>query len=163
MPRFIDITGQRFGRLVVLRLHRRGSSGIHSRWSCLCDCGRARIASGRSLRIGRTTSCGCGRIAHGQWGSPTYKSWHMMIQRCSNSKYDKWAYYGGRGISVCERWKNFQNFLTDMGERPIGTSLDRYPNNNGNYELTNCRWATPKQQQNNLRSNRRDAHEPDEK
>jgi hypothetical protein len=74
----------------------------------------------------------------------------MMLQRCSNMKfYD----YAKRGITVCERWKSFQNFLADMGDRPVGKSLDRFPNKNGNYEPNNCRWATPSEQMNNSRQN----------
>lgn len=150
MSFFQDITGQRFGRLIVLSLYRRGSSGVHSRWLCLCDCGQTRVASGSSLKRGRTTSCGCGRITHGSWGSPTYRSWHMMLQRCTNPRNTHYAYYGGRGITVCERWLKFENFLADMGERPLGTSIDRI-DVDGNYEPGNCRWATPKQQMNNRR------------
>ena len=78
--------------------------------------------------------------------SRTYRSWQSMNQRCNNPKASFYNRYGGRGILVCKRWKHFENFLADMGERPVGTTLDRYPNNDGNYELTNCRWATPEQQ-----------------
>jgi hypothetical protein len=76
-----------------------------------------------------------------------------MKQRCDNPKSTGYQYWGGRGISVCERWQSFENFLADMGERPEGKTIDRWPDNNGNYEPGNCRWATPKEQ----RHNRRDA------
>lgn len=91
------------------------------------------------------------RYKHGC--TSTYVVWCKMRQRCENPKNDRYADYGGRGIEVCERWQQFENFRQDMGERPTGTSLDRYPNQNGNYEPGNCRWATRTQQQNNMRSN----------
>jgi hypothetical protein len=84
--------------------------------------------------------------------SGAYSSWKNMIGRCTNPRNTKWDYYGGRGITVCARWReDFENFLTDMGERPIGKTLDRYPNNDGNYEPSNCRWASKQQQRNNVR------------
>lgn len=96
---------------------------------------------------------------HGRTGSPEYIAWDGMIQRCSNPNNRRWKDYGGRGIKVCERWRRFENFFADMGERPEGKSLDRYPDNDGNYEPGNCRWATPKQQQNNTRAVRIIEHE----
>lgn len=97
-----------------------------------------------------------GKFKHGHNGasgkSPTYISWDMMLHRCSNPKYGAYKFYGGRGIRVCKRWRVFHNFLADMGERPVGTSLDRIKTN-GNYERSNCRWATPSQQHRNMRSN----------
>jgi hypothetical protein len=84
--------------------------------------------------------------------SDTYRSWHGMRQRCSDPKQENYKYYGGRGITVCDRWQSFENFLADMGERPEGTSIDRYPDNDGNYEPGNCRWATRSQQQHNKRT-----------
>src|SRR4051794_19790065 len=94
---------------------------------------------------------------HGQTigkGTPTYRSWKTMIQRCTNPNTPRYAYYGGRGITVFAPWRSFQKFYADMGPRPDGTTLDRWPDNNGNYEPWNCRWATPKQQQANRRTSR---------
>jgi len=87
--------------------------------------------------------------------SPTYRSWIMMVTRCTNRRVDNYKYYGGRGISVCDHWRTFSNFLTDMGERPsLAYSLDRWPNKDGNYEPGNCRWATRIQQARNTRASR---------
>ena len=92
-------------------------------------------------------------ITHRQWRNPTHNSWATMIQRCNNPKAPNWKSYGGRGIGVCDRWKDFINFFADMGSRPKGTTLDRYPNKYGNYEPGNCRWATLLEQRNNTRAN----------
>lgn len=94
------------------------------------------------------------RLRHGMEGTPTYRTWESMIQRTTNPNRNRFRYYGGRGITVCEQWRDFANFFADMGERPPGTSIDRI-NNDGNYEPGNCRWATPKEQANNTRRSRR--------
>ena len=90
------------------------------------------------------------RLSHGMYKTRTYTSWSDMLQRCLNPKNSRFRDYGGRGITVCERWRRFENFYADMGERPTGTSIDR-KDNNGSYELANCRWATPAQQYANTR------------
>lgn len=105
-------------------------------------------------RVGCRVAGMRGRFTHGASGSYAYSVWQHMKNRCLNPNNDRYASYGGRGIKVCERWLKFENFLADMGERPRGTSLDRFPDKDGNYEPTNCRWATPKEQQRNMRSNR---------
>ncbi len=92
-------------------------------------------------------------MKHGMYASPTYSSWNNMIQRCTNPKYTYYEYYGGRGITVCNRWLDFRNFLEDMGNKPEGLTLDRV-DVDGNYELSNCRWATRKEQAQNRRNNK---------
>lgn len=155
-----DLTGLRFGKLIVIRRapNQVFPSGQIAKWVCICDCGNECIVGRPGLKNGRTTSCGCskGTLRHGHTKSgtqsPTYNSWHAMLSRCYHPSNVSYADYGGRGISVCERWHLFDNFLADMGERPEGKTLDRYPNNDGNYEPGNCRWATRKEQNANRRT-----------
>lgn len=155
--RLKDMTGKIFGRLTVIG--RAQDNRAEARWICLCDCGQQTKTAGSQLRLGRTQSCGClnadnmraKMTTHGKRDTDTYRIWTQMLTRTRNKNYRKYEDYGGRGIQVCERWLTFENFLTDMGERPDGMSIDRYPDNNGNYEPGNCRWATLSQQARNTR------------
>lgn len=170
-----NLIAQRFGRLVVVDY--AGTDKRHNRmWRCRCECGATKIVYGGNLKKGLTSSCGClrdavNRAAHLKHGhasksgrSRTYSTWRSMISRCTNRREFAYRYYGARGISVCARWlgdNGFRNFLSDMGERPDGKTLDRI-DVNGNYEPTNCRWASPSEQARNTRANKLEPHEPEQ-
>lgn len=152
-----DLTGRSFGRLVVKGMHskRTYSFGTRYFWLCKCACGTESIVFSGDLAAGHTTSCGCFRrdaaFTHGRTRTPEYRAWAAMIQRCENPKAANFAAYGGRGIAVCDRWKDFQNFLADMGERPAPElSIERKDNDRG-YEPDNCKWATRSEQAHNTR------------
>lgn len=146
--------GARYGRLVVIK------EIEHPHYECRCDCGKITTRNIHYLRRKRATiSCGCfqsdSKKTHGfARKSRAYSSWANMKNRCNNPRCDRYADYGGRGITVCERWNNsFENFLSDMGECPPGMQIDRIDNNDG-YKPGNCKWSTRKEQSANRRSNR---------
>ncbi len=169
MSQFIDLTGKQFDRWRVLRQDGRIGQNQSIAWLCECLCGVQRPVRGADLTYGKSTSCGCKKLeivlernfkhGHGcrQTSSrpPSYSVWKGIRKRCLNPNHKNYADYGGRGIKVCDRWSDFSCFYADMGDPPTDKhTLDRYPNNNGNYEPGNCRWALIKEQQRNKRSNR---------
>jgi hypothetical protein len=160
-----DLTGRVFGRLTVEGF--AGKDRHHNRlWHCRCACGNSTVVRSRCLLMGSTRGCGClqrefirqRNTTHGKSDLPEYQAWADLIQRCTNPNVEYYDCYGGRGISVCSRWLNsFEAFFEDMGSRPSPKhSIDRI-NNDGNYEPTNCRWATASQQNANKRRPRRKA------
>ncbi len=158
--RVASLIGAEFGRWTVVEAdlahHRKGRS-----WICRCACGVTRSLGTSQLTLGVTTSCGCRRPellraaatrhGHNSGSAPssTYESWRAMLWRCRNPAE---TYHGAMGVAVCDRWQSFLGFLADMRERPPGTTLDRFPDPDGNYEPGNCRWATSTEQNRNRRS-----------
>jgi len=163
---FNNLVGETYGRLTVIK--RVGTKYRSPLWECICSCGNTMFTVTTHLKSGNTFSCGCSRLnnkfryRHGQAGSKNngnrpsseYKAWTGLIKRCTNHKDKKYNIYGGRGISVCDRWLySFENFYADMKAKPDKQySLDRI-DVNGNYEPNNCRWATLQEQAKNKRNN----------
>jgi|SRR5699024_2311953 len=158
--RGMDLTGQKFGRWQVIRRGENQDNRVA--WYCKCDCGNTGTVDTRRLVKGRSKSCGClareVNTKHGhnttEGSSSEYNSWHQMKQRCLNPNDKRYHDYGGRGIKVCERWMDFNNFLEDMGKKPSPNhSIDRI-DNNGDYEPSNCKWSDDYEQQRNIRAHK---------
>ena len=156
--RKLRIDGMKFNRLTALREVPERVRGL-VQWEFQCDCGNTLIAPAASVKSGNTKSCGCLQpetaamlsTSHGMVRTPTYNSWAAMLCRCNNKNAPNYKHYGGRGISVCEEWLSFENFLLDMGVRPQNTTLGR-ENNDLGYTPSNCQWETTDDQSLNKRT-----------
>jgi hypothetical protein len=156
--KLIDLTGQQFERLFVT--FRAPSVRRHTMWNCTCTCGAPVVVDGKHLRSGHTRSCGCllretsGNMnrTHGKTESPEYLSWCAMRSRCRNNAVPAYYLYGGRGITICREWDDFSVFLRDMGRRPTPRHSIERVDTNGNYEASNCVWATKTRQGRNTRA-----------
>lgn len=159
--RSTDISGMRFGRLLVLRKHDQLTKDKHTMWVCACDCGNEKVVARNGLTKG-TASCGCifeenkrnyGR-KHGHHGTKLYNVWQGLFGRCYRPSHRSYARYGARGITVCDRWASFENFYEDMGATYAeGLDIDRI-DNSGNYEPSNCRWVTRSENCRNRRNSK---------
>ena len=153
MGKFIDRTGMRFGRLLVLE--EAGRTGLKKvLWKCVCDCGNEVLRTSGDLVTGNSVSCGCylkEKITkHGGWNKSSYNTWRAMMRRCNNPKDKDYFRYGGLGVKVCPQWHEYTNFAKDMGEPSGAETLDRI-DPYGDYELKNCRWASLPTQARNIR------------
>jgi len=157
MSKLSNLVGQKFNRLTVMRFEGKNKNR-QSIYLCKCDCGKELMVLGYTLKNNHTKSCGCLKLQkltrHGYSRSKIYNVWHDIVQRCNNKNNCNYKYYGGRGVSVCDRWLKFENFLEDMGEPPTNKhEIDRIENDLG-YHKENCRWATRKNNNRNKSNNR---------
>ena len=158
MIRKWELIGRRFGQLIVIA--EVPAKKRIRRWQCQCDCGTSVIYYQSNLLQGKAFSCGCTNLVKLRHeAKKAYRAewlvWRAMRDRCRYPTDPRYDDYGGRGIKVCERWREFRNFIADMGPRPSPKhQIDRYPDKNGDYEPGNCRWATSREQNNNKRTNR---------
>lgn len=153
-----ELSGQLFGRLTVIEFSEVKTK--RAVWKCQCSCGNITYVPTHKLKSGHTQSCGClhkekfncGHPKHGMWNTGTYRTWYAMVYRCTKSNHHRYEDYGGRGITVCDEWLEFENFIRDMGVRPDNRTLERNDNNKG-YNKENCCWSTITEQGANKRNN----------
>ena len=162
MGKKLNLSKQKFGRLTAIKPN--GNKNDNITWECGCECGSTVTVRTRDLRSGNTKSCGCLRkslgkkslTTHGMYGHPIYNTYRNMLKRCNNPKDTDYPHYGGRGIKICDRWNNFENFYKDMFPSwKESLTIDR-KDNNGNYEPSNCSWENREIQAQNQRTTKLD-------